>query len=310
MNITDKDINMLLVFKVVMEERNASRAAERLYISQPALSHSLNKLRRDFNDPLFVRNSRGLSPTPKAFLLAEMIHRAVDDLEAIYKTADETERSYLQQERVVRLYTTDYMQAIMLPKLIEKLYAEAPSITLVVQDPRGKLPRKELETGECDIAIAGYFSDLPQSYFQQKIITEKFVTVMDESNPYHDKTLSLDRYLACPHIITTLSGDLDGIVDKELRKIDEKRRIIAGVPSFLATADLLIGSKYLLTCLYSLGNRAVRQNPSLIMQSCPIPLPEVSIYQVWHSRTQTDKLMKWVRNSIYEIMQHIGKTEG
>ncbi len=306
MNIFAKDTNMLVIFKVVMEELNASRAAERLSISQPALSHSLNKLRRDFDDPLFVRNSRGLSPTPLALELADRIYRAVDELEAIYRIVDETERSFLQQSRIVRLYTTDYLQAVMLPRLLEKVYADAPNLTLVVMDPRGTLPRKELESGECDIAIAGYFSDLPQSYFQQKLITEKFVTMVDDANRHVSNALDLESYLACPHIITTLSGDLNGIVDKELQKIDKSRRILAGVPSFLATADLVVGSQYILTCLQSLGERAVRQYQSLKMFESPLELPEVSIYQIWHSRTQEDKILKWIRKSISEIMATLG----
>lgn len=301
MNIINKDTNMLKVFVIVMEELNASRAAERLALSQPALSHALKKLRRDFNDPLFVRRSKGLAPTPKALTLMAGIRQIVNQMEQVYQQGIE-EDDYLSQQRDIRLYTTDHMQAIMLPLLLPLLHKEAPGIRLIAQDPRGYLPRKELESGGCDIAIAGYFSHLPDTYYQQKIGEDSFVTLACRSNPFINKKLTLNRFLSCSHILTTLTGDLNGLVDKALNEKGYERKIIAGVPSFLAVSDMLIQQPFLLTCLSSLAERAISIHPEIASYPCPVTLPKIELYQIWHERTHNDKLMKWFRIKIHEIM--------
>lgn len=302
MNILNKDLNMLLIFKVVFQELNASRAAERLAMSQPAMSHALNKLRRDFHDPLFVRKSRGLSPTPKAIAIAEQINAIVEQMDALYKP-DKDNLAFLMQERDIVIYTTDYMQAILLPPLLEILNKQAPNVRLMIKDPQGQLPRSELETGQCDLAIAGYFSNLPDSYYQQKITTERFVTLACQSNEFLDKDLSLEHFLKCRHIVTTLTGDLNGIVDAALAQQNLKRNIIAGIPSFLATTDLLENSNHLLTCLESLAARATKLYPAIKSYPSPVDLEPVDIYQVWHQRTHEDKLSSWLRKTIYRIFE-------
>ena len=304
MNIINKDTNMLKVFVVVMEELNASRAAKRLALSQPALSHALKKLRRDFNDPLFVRRSKGLAPTPKALALIASVRQIVNQMEQVYQQEYMSD-DYLSQQRDVHLFTTDHMQAIMLPKLLPVLHEEAPGIRLIVKDPSGHLPRKELESGDCDIAIAGYFTHLPNTYFQQKIGEDHFVTLATRANPFINKKLTLNRFLSCPHILTTLTGDLNGIVDKALGEMGHKRKILAGVPSFVAISDMLAEQPFLLTCLSSLAERTMKIYPDIVSYPCPIQLPKIEFYQIWHERTHNDKLMKWLRVKIHDIMSQL-----
>ena len=137
MNITNKDFNLLLVFHVVYQERNASVAATRMALSQPALSHKLNKLRHEFADPLFVRASRGLTPTPKAHELAPLVQRLISEMEAFYEQCEG--RDFLARTERIHLYSTDYIEQTLLPRLLPRLREQAPNLQLITHNTRGLL---------------------------------------------------------------------------------------------------------------------------------------------------------------------------
>lgn len=299
MNIKSKDLNLLLLFKVLFEELNVTAAAERMALSQPALSHKLNKLRHEFADPLFVRSARGLTATPKAISLAPAVLALVSSLETFYQ--DSQSLDFLQQQSRFYLYTTDYIESLLLPKLLSRLMALAPGVQLITRNTMGLLPRQELERGECDLAIAGFYTDLPQTLYQQQLYQEDFVVLLRKQHPLSAAPLSLQAYCQAQHIVTTLTGDLDGIVDKELAKQGLKRHICAGISSFMAPPALVLHNDVLLTCLRSVAESALAQQPQLQIQPCPLPLKTVQISQIWHSRCQDDLLHQWLRKQIVEI---------
>lgn len=299
MNIKNKDLNLLLLFKVLFEELNVTAAAERMALSQPALSHKLNKLRHEFADPLFVRSARGLTATPKAISLAPAVLALVSSLETFYQ--DSQSLDFLQQQSRFYLYTTDYIESLLLPKLLSRLMALAPGVQLITRNTMGLLPRQELERGECDLAIAGFYTDLPQTLYQQQLYQEDFVVLLRKQHPLSAAPLSLQAYCQAQHIVTTLTGDLDGIVDKELAKQGLKRHICAGISSFMAPPALVLHNDVLLTCLRSVAESALAQQPQLQIQPCPLPLKTVQISQIWHSRCQDDLLHQWLRKQIVEI---------
>ncbi|WP_306518121.1 LysR family transcriptional regulator [Rheinheimera sp.] len=299
MNIKSKDLNLLLLFKVLFEELNVTAAAERMALSQPALSHKLNKLRHEFADPLFVRSARGLTATPKAIQLAPQVLALVSSLETFYQ--DSQSLDFLQQQSRFYLYTTDYIESLLLPKLLSRLMAQAPGVQLVTRNTMGLLPRQELERGECDLAIAGFYTDLPQTLYQKPLYQEDFVVLLRKQHPLSAAPLTLQAYCQAQHIVTTLTGDLDGIVDKELAKQGLKRHICAGISSFMAPPALVLHNDVLLTCLRSVAEAAVAQQPQLQIQPCPLPLNKVQISQIWHSRCQDDLLHQWLRKQIVDI---------
>lgn len=143
MNITHKDLNLLLVFHVLYQERNATLAAERMALSQPALSHKLNKLRHQFGDPLFVRAPRGLTPTPRAHEMAPQVQRLVEDLQGFYERCDG--QDFLTRPARLHLYSTDYMEQTLLPRLLPIIRSQAPNLVLITHNTRGQLPREALE---------------------------------------------------------------------------------------------------------------------------------------------------------------------
>lgn len=301
MNIAAKDLNLLKLFQVLYEERSVSLAADRMNLSQPALSHKLAKLRTEFDDTLFARAPRGLTPTPRAHQLAPFIQQLVRSLESFYDYCDED--SFLLREDRVHLYTTDYIEQLLMPKLLPLIREKAPKLQLVFHNTRGKLPRSELETGACDLAIAGFFAQLPDTFYQQKIHSETFAVLASRSNAVLNGQLDLAAFLACDHLVTTLTGDLEGVVDRVLQEQGHQRRIVAGLSSFLAPASVIEGSDLLITCLASVADQACRCMPDLISYPCPLTLPRVDILQTWHQRTHDDPLRAWLRQQVRMVLR-------
>lgn len=304
MNISNRDFNLLYLFQILYQEGLATIAAERLSISQPALSHRLKKLRREFDDPLFVRGTNGLVPTPKAHAIAPQILRLVKELEIFYQSESEIELDKVKD--VIHIYTTDYMESILLPKLLCGLQNTMPFVQLVTHNTQGKLPRKMLENGQCDIAIAGFYSDLPNTFYQQKIKEEQLNVLARKDHPIIGDNLSLEAYLACKHIVTSLSGDLNGVVDKALLLLGKQRNVISGISSFVVPAQVVSQSDFILTCLDSVAELAVEQFTNLQRFSSPITLSTVNVFQIWHERTQHDAIRAQIRQMIHSILdEHV-----
>lgn len=300
MNIANRDLNLLLLFKILYQERKAVIAAEKLAISQPALSHRLAKLRKEFNDPLFVRSERGLEPTPKAHKIAPEILDFVQELEKFYST--DSSINLTESNETIFIYTTDYMESILLPTLIARVNEIMPKVKIITLNTKGRLPKQKLEKGECDIAIAGFYQDLPSSFFQQKIKQESFKVLAKNEHPFIQEKLTLENYLVCKHVVTTLNGNLEGVVDKVLAKIGKEREVISGISSFTVPPLIISQSDLLLTCLGSIANNALLQFPNLRAYEPPIELPKVEIYQIWHERTHADPVRKEIRKIIKEIL--------
>ncbi|QYK07029.1 LysR family transcriptional regulator [Shewanella zhangzhouensis] len=300
MNIATKDLNLLKLFQVLYDERSVSSAAERMNLSQPALSHKLAKLRTEFGDTLFARAPRGLTPTPRAHQLAPLVQQLLRSLESFYDYCDE--ESFLLREDRIHLYSTDYIEQLLMPKLLPLVRQKAPRLQLVFHNTRGKLPRSELETGACDMAIAGFFKQLPDTFYQQKIHSESFAVLACRSNPILNGKLDLETFLACDHLVTTLTGDLEGIVDGALHEKGYQRRIVAGLSSFLSPALMIEGSDLLITCLESVASHACNCIPSLVSYPCPVDLAKVEIMQTWHQRTHDDPLRTWLRQQIRYLL--------
>jgi DNA-binding transcriptional LysR family regulator len=303
MNIKNKDLNLLLLFKVLYEELNVSSAANRLNLSQPALSHKLNKLRHEFADPLFVRAARGLTPTPKATAISAEILQLVSSIEGFYQQQSGTE--FLTQAARLVIFSTDYIENLLAPDLIALLAEQAPAVQLVMRHTQGVLPKQQLERGDCDLAIAGFYRDLPESFYQQKLQKEDFVVLMRRQHPLAGQPLSLENYCQARHIVTTLTGDLDGLVDQALAKLGLERQVSAGLSGFFSPAYAVSKNDVLLTCLHSVAVIAQKANADLLISTCPVLLPMVQISQIWHSRTQDDPLRRWLRQQIHTLLTRL-----
>ena len=301
MNSFSRDLNSLLVFKVLYEELNLSRAAERLSLSQPALSHRLNKLRSEFNDPLFVRAARGLTATPLAETYAADILAVVGQVEGLYQSLEQND--YLSKADKVSIYATDLVEHMLMAKLLTRTRQEAPSLQIALRNAQGRLPKQELQKGDCDLAIAGFFADVPEGFYQQLLCSHPFVVLAHKHNPHISDKLEINQFVACPQVMITLTGDLYGGIDKTLKSLGLKRNILAGYSGFLTPPALIANQPDLLfTCVKPIADMAVKHYSSLVIHECPVAVPAVDYVQIWHERSHNDPMRKWLRGVIKQVM--------
>lgn len=300
MNLLRFDPQLLFLFHILYQEKNVTRAAERMVISQPGLTHKLNKLREEWQDPLFIKVSRGLAPTPKAHELAPKVAKLIQDLERFYQDISITD--FMLKHDKITVFTTDYMEQKLLPDLITLMQNTTPNVVLITRNTQGKLPKKELESGEADIAIAGFYQNLPETFRQQKLIEEPFVVVARKNHNKIRDTLTLDNYIQCDHIVTTLNGDLHSHIDDMLHLLGHKRKVILGVSSFLSLAEMIAKNNCITTCLKSIALNMIHHHPELTYYPVPLEIKPVEIMQIWHERTQQDPLRSWFRKSIKNLL--------
>ncbi len=301
MNIRNIDLNLLVIFGALCEEKNTTKAAKRLGLSQPAISHALSRLRDQFKDPLFVRASRGLVPTQRALDLERPILNLLYQLDGVLFGSNEfiPEKSQL----TFKIATTDYFEQVALPSILKVLEKEAPGITVLSKPTLGSLPKLELEKGDYDLAVAGFYGELPEGLLKQKLFDDDFVCVARKNHPRIKKTLSLSQYATEKHILISLQGDMKSKSQELLAKKGLNQQFRAGVSSFLSPGWLLTTTDYLLTCPRKLADSYEKYLP-VETHELPIEIPKIHIIQVWHERSHRDKAHSWFRQLIYRVCQN------
>ena len=293
------DLNLLVVFHVMSETLHVTRAADRLGLSQPALSHSLKKLRDTWGDPLFVKTPKGMIPTERAQALAP----AVEDLLTRIDRTILLGRAWdlTSAERTFRIQSTDFLERMLLPQLIPSMEREAPATSISFTTARFSLPKEELESGRTDLAVAGFFGELPPGFYRQKVFQDEFCGAVRAKHPRLGKKtkVSLEEFCRERHMIIAPGGELSGQIDRELTKAKLSRRVAVGLSSFMSsggilaeTDNILVGPSKLFQCSGS----------PLRTFALPIPLRPIQFVQVWHERNHQDPHHQWLRGRVRDIL--------
>lgn len=298
MNLNNKNLNLLVIFDFLMRERNLSRTGRKLGLSQPAVSHSLERLRRDFGDPLFVKGPGGVVPTPTAERIYPELEKVMEEISRLFHEPVEFDPAAARARLTVA--TTDYFEQSIAPSLLPRLSREAPGVTLVCRPLTGHLPKEDLASGAVDLATAGYFRDIPDGFLSQKLFDERFVSVVRKGHPEVTGKLTLETYLKLHHVLITLQGDLRGAGDVALEKLDKKRRVAVAVSNFVAAGWVVAESDLVLTCPARLSRR-LRQYLPLEEFPVPVKLSGFTVAQVWHQRTHREPLHKWFRALLHDV---------
>jgi DNA-binding transcriptional LysR family regulator len=294
------DLNLLVLFEVVLEERHVGRAAERLNLSASAVSHGLGRLRRLLNDPLFLRTPKGVVPTARASELAQPIADILTRIRGVVATAEPFDPATSQ--RRFTLGAPDGVSAVVLPPLLADLRRAAPSIDIGVRQllpPSGGVaPERtwqpaleELETRAIHVAIVP-LSDVPARFVARTLYDEEFVVAMRTGHPFaQDPTL--DRFCGMSHLLVSLTGDPHGFVDSALAKQGRMRRIALTVPNFmmglaiLADTDLIAALPCRLVAMH--GARF-----GVVSSKLPLPLQRHDICAVASKAAMRDVGVAWL----------------
>ena len=240
------DLNLLVIFDAVMAELNVTRAAEKLAMTQPAVSKALKRLRRAFNDDLFIKVPSGVKPTPKAVEIWTPIHNGLTDIRQVTQPSS-FEPATASDTLTIAL--NDYLANLLALPLIEQLAQEAPKINLrFVPNTNINAPAL-LEQSEIDMAL-GAFSTLNPRLQTQNLFTDRYVCGMSKQHPLAQRKLTLDQFVRANHLLITLSGEPTGYVDRILWEKGLQRRIMMTVnqfalaPAILANSNLIAAINY------------------------------------------------------------------
>src|SRR3954468_15089577 len=283
-NFRTLDLNLLRVFDQVMAERNLTRAARNLSMTQPAVSNALNRLRDALGDKLVARSGYGVEPTPRALALWPAISDALRQLEASITPGDFV-ASEAKNTFVVAM--ADATGAELMPGLVEIIERDAPGVSVRVLPLVTRDPRPLLDEGQMDLAV-GFFpavlADLTvqaqqggmAAFDHQRLYDGHYVCVMRQGHPLARGKLTLKRYCDAHHLLVSFSGRPFGFVDEALASLGQKRRIVLTVNQFF-TAGRVVSTSDLLTVLPRHFLRVTGRADELVMRELPFEVPPVHV---------------------------------
>lgn len=301
--LSQKDLNLLTVFAAINQTRQVTKAARLLAMSQPAASHALTRLRDLFNDQLFVKTPKGVTPTPLAIDLAPKINSLLNFMSSDVFAAKAFDCQNLK--RSFHLKTTDFIEALLLPRILDSFAVQAPEVKIKTTTPGFDLPKIELEQGEADLAIAGFFGKMPLGFYRQKLFEDEFVCCVRKNHPRlgHRKKSSITKheYIKERHVLIAPNGILSSKVDKILGTTS-RRSIQAGLSNFMSSGWVVSQSETILTGPKRLIG-LLENVFALKVMKLPIAVPRISIVQVWHERNNQDAAHKWFRDQVRDALQ-------
>lgn len=304
-NFRTLDLNLLRVFDEVMAERNLTRAARNLAMTQPAVSNALNRLRDSIGDKLVVRRGYGVEPTPRALALWPAIADALRQMEASLSPGD-----FIASEAKTTfvLAMADSTAAELMPGLVEILERDAPGVTLRVLPLTTRDPRPLLDEGHIDLAV-GFFpavlADLTAQaqagglapFDHLRMFEGEYVCVMRQGHPLSRGPLTLKRYCDAHHLLVSFSGRPYGFVDEALAALGHQRRIVLTVNQFF-TAGRVIATSDLLTVLPRHFVNIMGMTDEVVLRELPLAVPPVLVDSLWHRRQGQRSDHAWLRLAV------------
>lgn len=276
LDLTRFDLNLLVVMDALLAERHVGRAAERLHLSQSATSHALARLREALDDPLFVRNPKGIEPTPLAASLAQPVAEILDRVRRIATPRGPFDPSRMQREFVVG--STDYGMLTVLAPALAAISAKSPGSTVRTEPIDQATAVRRLDAGEIDLAIgSGSFAHAPQRIETIHLFDERFVGIARQGHPGlrgrgRRRRMTLEQFLQDSHVLVSPRGDAKGVVDDALERSGHTRKVAATSPSFI-TVPFVVGASDLLAVVAERAAKRLAQAAGVAIFELPFEMP-------------------------------------
>ena len=298
MDIRKVDLNLLVVFDTLLRVRSVTRAAEALGMSQPAMSLALSKLRSTFDDPLFIRASRGVWPTPRAEQLAVPLQHVLDQIKNDVLRQPSFDAATTQ--RTFTFNMADVGETVFLPRLLAHFRTDAPGANIrTVSTPPGELA-EALQSGEVDLAV-GYFPGLQgAAIYQQRLFTHSFVCIVRKGHPLSGAQLTKAQFLEAQHAVVHQEGKSHEVFEGALAAQGLERRVVLSIPHFLAIPLVIAESDLIVTVPYAIGMSFARMTGLRILRP-PIQVAPAEVKQHWHVRFHHDRVNRWLRGAVAEL---------
>jgi len=306
MNISKIDLNLLIYLDVLLREKNVTRAANQLNITQPAMSNGLKRLRLLFKDPILVRTSDGMVPTERARALAPAIRKILLELEEALQGEEEFDQK--SSQRVFRIMASDYAASTLLPSLLRKINKLAPSVTLDIMTP-SDVNFHEIEAGKIDMAI-NRFDELPQSFHQKTLWRDSFSCLLGADNPVVAK-FNLNSFLASKHVWVSKTGFGVGVgmdpkdvqklgwVDEALARLGKKRDIKVFTRNYHVAMQLALEDDLIAT-LPTKAAMLHKNDSNYTILKPPVEIPDIELKMIWSPLLHHDASHIWFRQLVSE----------
>ncbi len=301
MNIYNFDLNLLRVLDALLRERNVSRAAERLSLSQPAVSNALNRLRELLDDPLLVRVGRAMQPTPRALSLETPIRDALQQIEHTLNAGDVFDPATSRQRFVIAV--TDYVELICMPRLMAHLAQVAPGVQLAIEHLTPSLPAEALDNGELDLVL-GRFVEVPTRFHTRRWASETLQVALRQSHPLADEALDLDRFLRLRHLWVH-GGQTRGMVDQWLEEHGLSRDVVYTTPNYLQAAHIVASSDLAAVLPTQLARYFAELMPLRLFE-LPFDLGSFRLDIVSVAQRERDAALQWLIEQIVVVAGNAG----
>lgn len=297
------DLNLMPVFLALMDERNVTRAAERLGITQPALSNALNRLRDTLRDPLFIRERYGMRPTQLAEEMAPVVRTALaqfDELILGQQQFDPAEAS-----RLFTLAPNSYAEFVLMPEVVARLRERADGIKLRLIPFGSDLAETGAVSGSTEMVI-GRITDPPDNIVVQHLMDDGLACVVRAGHPDIGDSISKEQYERLKHVNVLPPGRLRAGLFQALEQRGLRREVAVSVTHFLAVPEMIAATDYCTTLPSQICRRLAR-DPRLKILPAPADVGTFPVEIAWHVRYRHDPAHRWLRSLIAEVAKEIGE---
>jgi DNA-binding transcriptional LysR family regulator len=303
MNLRSVDLNLLVVLQALLEECHVSKAADKLQMSQPAVSRALQRLRSTLDDPILVRTANGFDLSARAVEIKPALKQVLVDVEGIMQPQvfDPS-----KAEGVLKLTGLDLELVLLMPAVIKVLRKKAPNLRVEIV-PQQSEHFNLLERGEVHFLATGLQpKTIQDQYRRMAIIKTGHLCVMDRENPLAGQAIALDDYIRASHGLVSITGKGPGMMDEQLAKMGYQRNVMLRLANFMSVPEYCIGSDLVFTLPVIMGKHIESNYPRLV--TCPLPsefdLPKVKLYLYWHERFHHDPMCRWVRSELECLLEN------
>jgi DNA-binding transcriptional LysR family regulator len=301
MNIANFDLNLLRVFDAMFTERNVTRAAQRVFLSQPAVSHALARLRKEFGDPLFVRAGNEMIPTRKATAVATGVRSVLEQLGALLGDEAFDPKT---STAVFRVGTQDFGEYILAPLFTRLMREEAPHARFLISEFHEVEYQAQLASGALDVVVSGQQSPGP-GHHVRKFARQELVGLVRNGHPLTRGRASAQRFRQQRLLaIVTRSDRFEGPFQRILQNAGIAGQVAYATPHFFAVPTILANSDLLVVSFTAAATLLCAQYPLSIVKF-PVRMPPVEGQIIWHERTHRDPAQRWMRDRMLDAIQEV-----
>lgn len=290
------DLNLLVTLEALLAEQNVTKAANRLHLSQPAVSAQLSRLRDLFDDPLLIPAQRGMTPTAKALELLDPLRHALDQVRAALVEHRHFDPG--NAKLTVAIACTDYLQAVVARPLAVALRKQAPGVRIALRHLDPPQLEAQMVKGDVDLALMTPEHG-PGSLRARRLFDERYVLIGRKRHPGLRRGLTAEEFARLDHVIVSLrGGDFTTPVDDGLAALGYQRNVVLSAASFLIVPEIVSHSNFVAL----VPERLVRdRRDELKIVECPFPVPGFTVSMLWHERNHGHSGQRWVRETMMKV---------